>query len=128
VRLRYIAKRRRLGHNASLMRHVILIISLLTNLVGVVEAATDLQDVCSDFGVPSSTSTIDSSSDGDTNSGTDPLETVACDHCCHSASHYAGFAVVAAPIPFEKLALTMRFESVIYYRLPSAPPTPPPNA
>jgi hypothetical protein len=108
------------------MRHVILITLLLTNLVGVVEAATDLQDVCSDFGVPSSTSTIDSSSDGDTDP--DPLETVACDHCCHSASHYAGFAVVAAPIPFEKLALTMRFESVIYYRLPSAPPTPPPNA
>lgn len=108
------------------MRYSILLILLLTNLVNGIGLASDLQDVCSDFGVPAAFT--DSAGENNADTDSDPLESIACDHCCHGVAHYAGFVATNAAIPFDKPTLSASFQNAIYYRLASAPPTPPPNA
>jgi len=107
------------------MHRTILIFLILSNIVGGIEVASDVEDVWGDFGVLSSSSgELHSSSD----SGTDPLESSDCDHCCHSGAHYAGFISSAAITYCEHQAQITPFVESIYHLALRAPPTPPPNA
>jgi len=107
------------------MRHIILTFLILTNIVGGIEVASDVEDVWGDFGVLSNANgEVQSSSDD----GTDPLDSSDCDHCCHSGAHFAGFIPSAITVYCERQAQLMPFVNSIYHLASRAPPTPPPNA
>lgn len=107
------------------MRSLILTILILSNIVGGIEVASDINDVWADIGVLTAADTSHSET---ANGGNDPIEASDCDHCCHGGAHFAGFACAVIDVSYSRASFGISFRDNPYQLASGAPPTPPPNA
>jgi len=57
-----------------------------------------------------------------------PKSINTCDHCCHGVAHLTGLTAVMTTLIVQPVANRVAPKTNEYFSLPTAPPTPPPDA
>jgi len=107
------------------MRQFILTILVISNIGAGFEIATDFDDARVEIGA---VVLADGPQAGIAGHNDESAVEADCDHCCHSASHFAGAVVSCQTLPHMRASTGANLPDVLYQFVGRSPPTPPPNA